>query len=309
MAAISCESLPVGPEDIPDTDYRACTEVGRLLEDCAAVGHIYADSSFVLAPGVEETDVHLQTMEGKVEHIFFLRVDIGRDDIGMEVGLPYGKEMVVNGWKQTPSKTAEYADAPGHRVVATVNGDFWDTVTGETRGPVHHDGKILKDTFIYSESLSDQAISFFGFDTEGYPVIRDSSYYRTMQAEMVHCTGSGVIVLREGRVPGDFSDYSSNRHPRTCVGYSADGKTLWFFVCDGRQSLWSDGMLYHEMGEIMKSLGCSWATNLDGGGSSQLVVRDGLGESMSETGSWTLRNRASDGAERAVVNTWMVIRR
>jgi exopolysaccharide biosynthesis protein len=51
----------------------------------------------------------------------------------------------------------------------------------------------------------------------------------------------------------------------------------------------------------MKSLGCSWATNLDGGGSSQLVIRHPVAN------VFQLRNRASDGAERAIVNSWMVL--
>lgn len=305
LCIYSCESLPTGPEQIPDTPYLPQTPVGALLRDCASVGNIYADSCFTIIEGVEETDIHLQTMEGKVQHVYILKVDISADGIGLKVGMPYGTGSVQKGRRQTPSAMARYADAPGSKVIAAVNGDFWDTVTDEIRGPVHYRGNILKDTFIYSSSLSDQAISFFGFDGDGCPVIRDSLYYRQMQSSLVECTGSGVIVLRDGKVPGDFSAYSSNRHPRTCAGYTADGKTVWFLVCDGRQTLWSEGMLYWEMGEIMKSLGCAWATNLDGGGSSQLVVRDDIMDYA--TASWTLRNRASDGAERAVVNIWMVV--
>jgi exopolysaccharide biosynthesis protein len=153
---------------------------------------------------------------------------------------------------------------------------------------------------VYSPTLTDQAISFFGLDFDGKPVIRDTVTYRQMSSDLRDVTGSGVIVLSNGEVPGDFSGYSTNRHPRNVVGYTEDGNTLFFMIVDGRQALWSDGMLYWEMGEIMKSLGCSWASNLDGGGSAQLVIRH------PSANIYQLRNRASDGAQRPVVNTWMV---
>lgn len=304
--AASCQKLPTGPEDFPDTPYRARTEVGKMLENCASVGRIYADSSFVIAMGVEETDVHLQTSEAKVEHVFILRVDLTNSHVKMKVGMPYDQDVYSNAegtnfQRQTPSDMIEYTDRPGHRVAAAVNADFWDTSNGAIRGPLHRSGNILKDTFIYSSSLTDQAISFFGFDYDGCPVIRDRDEYQEMKDDLRDCTGSGVMVLKDGKVPGDFSAYSPNRHPRNVVGYTPDNKYLYFMIVDGRTPLWSDGMLYWEMGEIMKSLGCSWAVNLDGGGSAQIVIRHPFAD------IYQLRNRASDGAERAVVNTWMAI--
>ena len=163
----------------------------------------------------------------------------------------------------------------------------------------------MKDDFFYSSTLTDQAISFVAFDYDGLPIIRDSAYYRPHQAEFRDLSGSGVVVVRDGIVPLDFNAYSPWRHPRNVVGYTEDRKTLYFMICDGRQPTWSDGMLYWEMGEIMKSLGCEWASNLDGGGSAMLVIRHPLVD------VYQLRNRACDdtsgvGAERAVVSCWMV---
>ncbi len=300
VAAIGCKKLPTGPEDIPDTNYQPRTELGRMVAGAASVGHIYADTTFVIAMGVDETDIHLQTSMAKVEHVFILRVDLSTPGLKMKVGMPFDIDSYVIGSRQTPSDMIEFVDKPGQRVVAVVNADFWDTSNGKIRGPIHRNGRILKDTFVYSSTLTDQAISFFGFDFDGVPFIRDTVTYRTMARDLRDVTGSGVIVLKDGEVPGDFTGYSTNRHPRNVVGYTADGKTVYFMIVDGRQSLWSDGMLYWEMGEIMKSLGCSWSSNLDGGGSAQLVIRHPSAD------IYMLRNRASDGAQRPVVNTWMV---
>lgn len=297
----SCQKLPTGPDQIPDTKYVPRTEIGKKLQSCPSVGHIYSDTTFIVAQGVTETDVHLQTAEAKVEHVFFLKVDLSTPGLRMKVGMPFDTDRYVIGSRQTPSDMIEYVDAPGSRVAAVVNADFWDTSNGKIRGPIHRAGNILKSDFFYSSTLTDQAISFFGFDWDGNPIIRDSLEYRPMQEELRDCTGSGVVVVRDGEVPGSFAGYSTNRHPRNVVGYTADGKTLYFMIVDGRQSLWSDGMLYWEEGEIMKSLGCVWASNLDGGGSAQLVIRH------PSVNIYQLRNRASDGAQRAVVNTWMVL--
>lgn len=296
----ACQKLPQGPGDIPDTSYVPRTELGARLSKAASVAHIYADSTFLLARGVDETDVHLQTMDYKVEHIFILRIDLSAPGVKMKLVLPGDSDTYVVGARQTPSEMIEIVDKPGRRVIAAVNADFWDTSNGKTRGPIHREGAILKDDFFYSKTLTDQAISFFGFDFDGVPVIRDSTEYRPRQSEFCDLTGSGVIVLKDGIVPSDFSGYSRNRHPRNVVGYSADGKTLYFLIADGRQPTWSEGLLYWEMGEMMKSLGCSWSSNLDGGGSAQLVVRHPTVD------VYQLRNRASDGAERPVVSCWMV---
>ena len=272
-AVCGCKKLPTGPEDIPDTSYVPRTELGKLVAEAASVGHVYNDTTFLIAAGVDETDIHLQTSLAKVEHVFILRIDLTTPGLKMKVGMPYDLDSYVIGSRQTPSDMIEYVDKPGQRVVAVVNADFWDTSNNKVRGPIHRNGRVLKDTFVYSSTLTDQAISFFGLDFDGKPVIRDTVTYRTLAPDLRDVTGSGVIVLQNGEVPGDFSGYSTNRHPRNVVGYSTDGNTVFFMIVDGRQPLWSDGMLYWEMGEIMKSLGCSWASNLDGGGSAQLVIR------------------------------------
>ena len=79
-ALLSCQRLPEGPQDIPDSPYRPKTELGKMLDEAASMGKIYGDTSFVVASGVEETDVHFQTSTGKVEHAFFLKIDLTTPD-------------------------------------------------------------------------------------------------------------------------------------------------------------------------------------------------------------------------------------
>ncbi len=61
------------------------------------------------------------------------------------------------------------------------------------------------------------------------------------------------------------------RHPRTAAGVRADG-TLVFVTVDGRQPETSVGMSIPELTDLMLELGCVSAMNLDGGGSTTMVV-------------------------------------
>lgn len=66
-------------------------------------------------------------------------------------------------------------------------------------------------------------------------------------------------------------------------------------VVDGRQEPLSVGMTYPELASLMKRLGCAYAMNLDGGGSSTLWL-DGH-----------IMNSPSDGRERRVANSLIVV--
>lgn len=67
------------------------------------------------------------------------------------------------------------------------------------------------------------------------------------------------------------------RHPRTAVGLSQDGQFLYLAVIDGRQPGYSVGTTLYETALWMRWLGCWEALNLDGGGSTTLVIEDELG--------------------------------
>lgn len=80
--------------------------------------------------------------------------------------------------------------------------------------------------------------------------------------------GGFQIVLKEGKVLEGKPDL----HPRTAAGITADGKTMIWLVIDGRQKGYSEGVSTKEVGEWLKSLGCDSGINLDGGGTTTLVV-------------------------------------
>jgi exopolysaccharide biosynthesis protein len=89
---------------------------------------------------------------------------------------------------------------------------------------------------------------------------------------------------------------SPTRHPRTCVGVDKAGTKLYLLVVDGRDADRSVGMSYSELSQQMLKLGAYHAINLDGGGSTTLVMRD------PSNGELHVLNQPSDHRERPVAN-------
>lgn len=97
------------------------------------------------------------------------------------------------------------------------------------------------------------------------------------------------------RLEGTFPSFSVVRHPRTGVGFSRDSATLFLITVDGRQES-SSGMSLSEFADLMLKLGVYEGLNLDGGGSTTMVING------------RLVNHPSDpGGERRVGNALLVV--
>ena len=111
--------------------------------------------------------------------------------------------------------------------------------------------------------------------------------------------GAGPVLINGGEIVNSWEAelfYGSGaddkmpqaRHPRTVIGWHPDG-LLVLFVCEGRgMTEGVAGMTFEEEASLMKALGCTEALNLDGGGSSCLLVQ----------GQETIK--VSDGEQRPV---------
>ena len=75
----------------------------------------------------------------------------------------------------------------------------------------------------------------------------------------------------EGHMERTVPSFTFKRHPRTGVGCSRDSTLLYFLTVDGRQES-SAGMTLPEFADLMISLGVYQGLNLDGGGSTTMVV-------------------------------------
>jgi len=83
---------------------------------------------------------------------------------------------------------------------------------------------------------------------------------------------SGPILRVAGwDEPLEKSSFYTTRHPRTAVGKKANGDILLITI-DGRAKE-AAGMSLDELQKLLRWLGCSYAINLDGGGSTTMYIK------------------------------------
>ncbi len=75
----------------------------------------------------------------------------------------------------------------------------------------------------------------------------------------------GLVILQGNDV---------THRPRTVVAIDQPSARLWMVVVDGRQNRYSEGVTLAELGTFLIELGADSALNLDGGGSSTLVMEN-----------------------------------
>jgi Phosphodiester glycosidase len=103
----------------------------------------------------------------------------------------------------------------------------------------------------------------------------------------------GFPILRDGVAPPDLD--TTVLAARTAAGVSRDGRRLYLLVVDGHSAA-STGISLAGLAGLLRLVGAEDAMNLDGGGSSTLVLR-GPGEPVA-----SVRNFPPHGVERAVAN-------
>lgn len=79
------------------------------------------------------------------------------------------------------------------------------------------------------------------------------------------------MVVMDGKVVKNLAAQVPN--PRTAIGLNRNGRWLTLMVVDGRQPGYSEGVTFPELAELLISYGVHTGANMDGGGSSAMVLR------------------------------------
>ena len=199
----------------------------------------------------------------------------------------------------TAQTTSQFAQEHGTQIA--INGDYFQFVSYGPNGEIYR-------TVTNLAASNGQLISPWGSNNTRHGAINISA---SNVATLVRppSDGAGTYVTVPSLTPynaiggndrminnGNILTTDTTIHPRTVMGYK--GTTLYLFTVDGRQPGWSEGMTLVEIANLLKNeYGVTHALNLDGGGSTTLVMADP-----------TLRvvNRPSDGTERYNVNNFGV---
>lgn len=158
-----------------------------------------------------------------------------------------------------------------------INGNYYDLTRWRSAcGLAVSNGQRWASTY---DDRRLNCVASMGFGEGGRAMAFDSRGLRKRGeiAQWMSTVVSGSPALvRDGEV----LRYSHPRHalyrnPRTAIGLSKDGATLFILVVDGREGS-AQGMTCREAGRTLRSFGAWNAINLDGGGSSALyIAREG----------------------------------
>jgi len=108
--------------------------------------------------------------------------------------------------------------------------------------------------------------------------------------KMQTAVGGGPVLLQNGEIRISNNEEMmfagkavNDKHPRTAMGYTKDGKLI-ILVIQGRYPAIAEGATLTEEAQLLENLNCWEALNLDGGGSSCMLVNGKTTITPSEKG-------------------------
>jgi hypothetical protein len=171
--------------------------------------------------------------------------------------------------------------------VHTINGRGKDTFT--YRHPLGSAIGISKKrkadvAWLYTDSAANYAYA----SQRVVPAFKDSASQHTRNEmlakgdfakwKMRSAVGGGPVLLQDGNIQITNNEELKfggkaidDKHPRTAMGYTSDGKLI-VMVIQGRFPGKAEGATLTQEAQLLKEIGCVEALNLDGGGSSTLLI-------------------------------------
>ena len=262
-----------------------------------------SEKKYAVTPDVTEYEWILnnasltQQMMGHV-----MEIKVGKDSTA-SVAVGYGDddiETIKTGRNWAMTETTKQAQSMQTRrntnVVGAINAGGYDMSNGRPSGAFIMSGTVINEP----------TGTTFWIDGSGAAHITSAQECNAALAagNVREAVASFGDIFENGHARSGLDN--TTRASRTAIGIKADGTVVMLMV-DGRQAPYSVGMTMAEVAASMEALGCVEAVNLDGGGSSTFATqREGEPENEATAGL-TLRCRPSDGYERKVSNTIMVL--
>lgn len=254
-------------------DTTAQTAWGQSIVDGSNgyVAHVKSDRTYNLADGVDVLEMAFLADDGLAMQLFLFKIALS-DKITLRTTLADDKNQVGTG--QTIMKQLEAMRKNGRKVLGGTNADFFNTTTFIPYGVCWRDGVCVKSSFsredcnVFVISTDNEA---FCLTTEEYAQFKADGKIREASA------ATSTLLLKNG----EQLDQSGNTmpvakmEPRTAIGVSQDGKEVYLMVVDGRNFYYSNGADLLDLMNLMSACGAGDALNLDGGGSSTFIARDG----------------------------------
>ncbi|MBM3847660.1 MAG: phosphodiester glycosidase family protein [Verrucomicrobia bacterium] len=169
------------------------------------------------------------------------------------------------------------------KVQVAINANFYDKNTPTDLNspglPVALTGLAISEGFVVSKQEDRDASASVLITTNNQVTFVHTNFPPTNTAGIYTAvSGSYPLVIRGVSVANDARSPIPELAPRTIIGASQDKRYLYLLAIDGRQSGWSDGAFDEDSADWCLQYDMYEATNLDGGGSTTMVMLDCLGQ-------------------------------
>ncbi len=276
---------------------------------------VISQKDYVLVPGAAtETEMVLNNSDGNRRQVLhIMEVDPSNPDISIIPGY-YGidKDLTdINNHKvaKLTDTVAYYRDVLDYDVVGSMNTGLAYDCNAPYSWLVYN-GKVLVD---HKNGINDKHSGVCQTMLCVYKNLKeDGSWDGSCRCEL-RTASQGLngdewqaiganfgMVVNNGKLANPTVVRNGTDAARSMVGVKEDG-TLVLVMNDGRGANNSKGFNDSEEGEAMLALGCQWAFNCDGGGSSTFITKR-AGEDEA-----TMRSVPCDGAERPTLNSVMIV--
>lgn len=277
----ACVVFPACRTTAPRTEARP---LPAAIESTESTGE---KTSAPIAPGV---DYHHRLFanpfgDGPVD-VHYLVIDWDETEKGFSFALAN-----CGGTRRETSRMAGERQA-----LAAVNGSFYETQDpSRPLWAMKVDGEVIP-------SISPGGAMAIAFDKGEMPVVEPFSKGLLERYDNV-INGGDATKASPLPATATKAERRKARHPRTFVGLDTTNRVLVLAVADGRRS-GSIGLTIDEEWRLIRPFGCDKGVNLDGGGSTTMVLRD-----ATNAPAMTILNVPSDGKERRVCDALLLLDR
>ena len=255
--------------EAPDTSGTSQENSQEFAED--DVNYDYADENIrILLREYRQYDTSIYVAEVWLSSAEYLKTALAEGS--------YGKNIT--------QKTSEMASE--NQAILAINGDYYGA---------RQTGYVIRNGVIYREEGA--------ADTDVLCIYADGSLAITNSSEksaeelvregVWQAFSFGPGLLEDGQITVSETDEvgkAKASNPRTAIGIINDLHYV-FVVSDGRTDA-SEGLSLYQLAEFLQSLGVQTAYNLDGGGSSTMVLNGEIINNPTTSGNHTKERSVSD---------------
>ncbi len=172
-------------------------------------------------------------------------------------------------------KTSKFLQDFGLQVA--VNGDGFKYLDQDTYNPQQYCPNGGEPVKVNSYAASRGTV--YSQQWEGRPIMyinkNNEVSFNTPLGAIYNAVSGDRMLVDKGKRIANLE--SQSVEPRTAAGLNQNGRWLFLVVIDGRQPGYSEGATFPDMADFLISLGAYTGINLDGGGSSAMVIEGALG--------------------------------